>query len=260
MRSRRRGARPLETEETNFLGSVSDLMAGLLFVFIIMLMVFAINLRRAEESLQEQEETKREEIKQLRGADAARAQLLEELQTRLKKEGLAVEIDIEHGVLRLPEEILFRSGFADFQPGGRERLALVAQNLHLLLPCFTVSSVGVCPERTFSANLDAIMVEGHTDDVPLRPGMRFKDNWELSAARAIKTYEVLMEHSPELASFVNERSEPLFGVAGYADSRRVDFETTPEARARNRRIDLRLLMSPPDTSDVELPAHVGVDR
>ncbi len=36
-------------EEDNYLASVSDLMVGLLFVFIIMLMAFALNLRTAEE-------------------------------------------------------------------------------------------------------------------------------------------------------------------------------------------------------------------
>ncbi|AKU92632.1 Flagellar motor rotation protein MotB [Vulgatibacter incomptus] len=228
---------------------MSDLMAGLLFVFIITLMVFAFNLRRAEDSLRQAEEQKQEEVKQLKGADAARAQLLSTIQTRLAREGLAVEIDVEHGVLRLPEEILFRSGFDDFNPGGRERLAVLADNLATVLPCFTVGSIDRCPQRTYDANVEAVVIEGHTDDVPLLPGMRFKDNWQLSAARAIRTYEVLTSRSAELLSFRNERGEPLFGVAGYADSRRVALESTPEARARNRRIDLRVLMTPPSTDE-----------
>lgn len=237
------------TEEGSYLASVSDLMSALLYIFILAVVVFTLDLLTAEESVREVEAEKREEIRQLRGADDARAEMLERLESALRQRGLTVEIDVEHGVVRLPEEVLFRSGRDQFNPGGEERLAMLAEELEILLPCYSFG--GDCPDRNFEASLEAVVVEGHTDDQPLRAGSQFRDNWELSAARSIRTFGVLMAHRPQLRTFVNQKGEPLFGIAGYADSRRVAPETTPEARERNRRIDLRFIMSVPKKYIVE---------
>lgn len=246
----RRGSDRKPEEQANYLASVSDLMSALLYVFILAIVVFMLNMRSAEENLLKAEETlrrteeeKQEEILQLRGADLALAEFLERLQSALQERGLNVHIDLEHGALRLPEEILFRSGRVEFNPGAKENLEMLAEELEKILPCYSGGSN--CPDRKWDANLEAIFVEGHTDDQPVREGSHFRDNWELSAARSIRTFDVLMSHRPALRSFMSSKNEPLFGIAGYADSRRVDMETTPEARQKNRRIDLRFLMSPP---------------
>lgn len=239
----RRRSNGQPAEEGSYLASVSDLMSGLLYVFILAVAIFTLDLLTAEESVLQVEAEKREEIRQLRGADEARVELLRRLKEALQVRGLSVEIDMEHGVLRLPEEILFRSGRDQFNPGGEERLEALAKELEALLPCYSVGSA--CPDRTFEASLEAVVVEGHTDDQPLRAGAGFRDNWELSAARSIRTFSVLMGHRPTLQAFVNQKDEPLFGIAGYADSRRVDPGTTAEARERNRRIDLRFIMGVP---------------
>lgn len=77
-----------------------------------------------------------------------------------------------------------------------------------------------------------ILVTGHTDSVPLRPGPRFADNQELSEARAASVGALL--------------AGPLHGVervvaAGKGDREPIADNSTAEGRARNRRVEIVLL-------------------
>lgn len=92
-----------------------------------------------------------------------------------------------------------------------------------------------------------IQVEGHTDDRPV-PGTSYPaDNWELSSARAIGVVRFLSREAGLPGS--------LFSASGYADQRPVDSNRTPEGRALNRRIEIRLffLLSGDDRRSVESP-------
>jgi len=77
-----------------------------------------------------------------------------------------------------------------------------------------------------------IRLEGHTDSVPIH-NERFRNNWELSAARGIAMLELLCERY----GLQQER----FAVAGYADTTPVASNDTPEGRTHNRRVDLVIL-------------------
>lgn len=89
-----------------------------------------------------------------------------------------------------------------------------------------------------------VRVEGHTDNRPFRKdGMT---NWELSALRATEVVRYFVEH---------EKFKPgEIYSAGYADTRPIAINDTPEDRAMNRRIDLKILYDqpgdyiPPDVS------------
>jgi chemotaxis protein MotB len=146
------------------------------------------------------------------------------LQQALKSLHATVRIDtvqiIEPGdstiVLSLPELVLFESGAA----------ALRAEALPFLQ---ALAEVLVELDRQ-------IKVQGHTDNVPVRT-VQFPSNWELSAIRAVMVVRALSE---------------LYGVpaqnlsaAGYADSRPVTDNTTPENRAKNRRVEIVVLERKP---------------
>ena len=77
-----------------------------------------------------------------------------------------------------------------------------------------------------------LRVDGHTDDTPLRPGAPFADNWELSQARALSVVRYMSE----------EEGIPPQRLAanGFGEYQPLDPRDTPEARARNRRIELKL--------------------
>jgi chemotaxis protein MotB len=114
------------------------------------------------------------------------------------------------------DRILFDSGEADLKPGGADVMRKVATIL------------------ASHPNLK-IHVIGHTDDVPIRPAARkrFPSNWELSTARATAAVRFLTEQAG-----VDPRR---LGAVGYGEFRPVADNSTPEGRARNRRIAITIL-------------------
>jgi chemotaxis protein MotB len=79
---------------------------------------------------------------------------------------------------------------------------------------------------------NGVRLEGHTDSVPIH-NSRFRNNWELSAARAIAMLEVFEKH------FLVPRER--MAVAGYAETAPADNNGTAEGRAHNRRVDVVIL-------------------
>jgi len=77
-----------------------------------------------------------------------------------------------------------------------------------------------------------VRLEGHTDSVPIHTA-RFRNNWELSAARSIAMLNVLCDRF--------QLSPERFSVAGYADIAPVASNDSEQGRARNRRVDIVIL-------------------
>ncbi len=74
-----------------------------------------------------------------------------------------------------------------------------------------------------------IRVQGHTDNIPINTP-RFRSNWELSTSRAVSVAHALIEGGVLNPNRVQ--------VSGFADTRPVDTNETPEGRARNRRVEI----------------------
>lgn len=77
-----------------------------------------------------------------------------------------------------------------------------------------------------------IVVEGHTDNLPLGPGSRYANNRELSLLRAEAVVELLEEKGI---------SSERLSMYGYGSSRPVSSNTTPIGRAQNRRVEIRMI-------------------
>lgn len=128
------------------------------------------------------------------------------------------DIRIEGDRFLFQSELLFATGSADLGETGREQVAGLAATLHEL-------------RDRIPDDLDWVLqVEGHTDRRPIRTA-QFPSNWELSTARAQTIVRYLMDQGipPE-----------RLAAAGFAEYHPVDERDTPEAWARNRRIELRL--------------------
>jgi len=74
-----------------------------------------------------------------------------------------------------------------------------------------------------------IKVHGHTDSIPISTA-RFRSNWELSAARAVSVAHQLMRG--------DYLDQSRFEVTGFAETRPLAPNDTPENRARNRRVEV----------------------
>jgi len=74
-----------------------------------------------------------------------------------------------------------------------------------------------------------VKIVGHTDNIPVSDNNRYKNNWELSAARACDIVTLLIEKG----------IDPIFLTAsGRASVEAIASNETPEGRARNRRVEI----------------------
>ena len=77
-----------------------------------------------------------------------------------------------------------------------------------------------------------VRVEGHTDNVPVRSGAAYRDNWDLASLRASTVVGVLVEGGVD----------PLnIATLGFGEHRPVAENGTPEGRAANRRTEIVLV-------------------
>lgn len=121
-------------------------------------------------------------------------------------------VDVKDGKIyvSLAEDLLFKSGSYSIDEKGVGALAKIAEVLK--------------DQKDIT-----IVVEGHTDDVPMRPGEVIKDNWDLSVMRATSIVKALTKSGlqPEMVA-ASGRGEFVPKVN----------ETTKEARAKNRRSEI----------------------
>lgn len=117
-------------------------------------------------------------------------------------------------------EVLFEPGAADLSPEGKSQIAGVVAILQEV-------AAAIPPELNW-----IIRVDGHTDNVPLSGQGIFADNWELSQARALSVVRYMQKD----LGFPPDR----LAATGFGEYQPVAPGDTPEARAQNRRIELKL--------------------
>ncbi|AHH08245.1 Chemotaxis motB protein [Borrelia anserina BA2] len=94
-------------------------------------------------------------------------------------------------------------------------------------------------------------IEGHTDSVDVDINGIWKSNWQLSSARAVNMLEQILNYTDQSKI---KSIESKFEVSGFASSRPVATDNTPEGRAYNRRIDILI------TSDASLSSTKGINQ
>ncbi|MEJ0016164.1 MAG: peptidoglycan -binding protein [Acetobacteraceae bacterium] len=116
-------------------------------------------------------------------------------------------------------EVLFPLGSAELTPTGQA-------GLHALAGTIKEIAAQIPPDIKW-----VMRVDGHTDRQPIRGSLAFSSNWELSAARAITVVKLLIADGVPADHLA---------ATGFADYQPLDPADTPEAYAKNRRIELRL--------------------
>jgi len=117
-------------------------------------------------------------------------------------------------------EVLFEPGAANLAPEGKSQIADVVALLRDVAD-------------KIPPDIDWILrVDGHTDNVPLSGQGAFADNWELSQARALSVVRYMIGD----LGFAPSR----LAATGFGEFRPVAAGDSPEARAQNRRIELKL--------------------
>ena len=117
-------------------------------------------------------------------------------------------------------EVLFSTGSSNLSTEGKAEIANVTEILSSVM-------------KDIPDNIDwVIRVDGHTDDTPLSGAGEFKDNWELSQARALSVVKYMITE----LNFSGSR----LAANGFGEYQPINIEDTPEARAQNRRIEIKL--------------------
>jgi len=171
--------------------------------------------------------------------EAAEKQRLEEEKARLEAEAKTLEryksdffgslrgllediegVSIVGDRFVFSSEVLFASGRAELTAAGRQEISKVANILKDVT-------------EEIPQNIDWVLqVDGHTDDQAILPGSRFQSNWELSQARALSVvlYLVTSEQMPPRRLSAN----------GFGEYQPINSANSRDARAQNRRIELKL--------------------
>lgn len=242
-------------EENPYWISFSDIMAGLLVIFVLAAVALLLELTQKSEQWDDA-------IKEIAKAEQVRKDLLREIEHELNEMNIPVKISDNDTVLRIPEDVLtFRQGSYDVPSDERSK--------NIALDIGKVLYASISKDERWKY-LDTIFVEGHTDRVPYK-NRAIKGNWGLSTFRAISVWNywnTVMTEGERLENLKNHVGKNLFSVSGYAETRPVpcsnydaDIENPsvcPDGRLndedslrKNRRIDIRFTVRRPALEDYQ---------
>jgi len=263
-------------EENPFLLSFSDLMAGLLAIFILALIVMMIQLHLKKKELEEDRKKIRVTLVQLiesleginrtqdtvasalDNIDARKndlSSLLEGIREELEERGITIIVAENGTVLRIPEQEL------NFDLGEHE----IPEAFHKTADAIGFALQSAITKEKNRSLLDTVFIEGHTDDVP---NLREMGNWGLSTYRAISLWKYWTEEPGNCSNLKHLKSaateegvppRPLISVSGYGETRPTnpngvplpDVEGRPLGRPEDRRIDIRFTIVTSDKADLE---------
>jgi len=152
-------------------------------------------------------------IKQKEQAAADLRKKLSDALIGFENKGLTITQKNGKVYVSLDESLLFASGKTNVEAKGIEALKNVAKVL----------------EQNPDIN---VMVEGHTDDVPMKGAGDIKDNWDLSVMRATSVTKILLTSAKIDGKRITS--------AGRGEFFPLDNAKTPEARKKNRRTEIIL--------------------
>lgn len=183
---------------------------------------------------EERERVEQEKAARLREVESSYEELLQGMKSELEKGQVTISQLQGRLSVNVLDEILFASGRAEINPQGQEVLARVGEVVEGMT------------DKT-------IAIEGHTDAVPVTGQLAkmYPSNWELSAARATSVVRYLQT----TAGIEPER----LSAVGLGPYHPVDTNDTPEGRARNRRIEIKLVPREPAADQAAIPAVPAAD-
>jgi chemotaxis protein MotB len=129
-----------------------------------------------------------------------------------KDDELSVELKNGKVYVSMSDKLLFKSGSAAVEDKGKSALKSLADVLNR------------------NNDID-ILIEGHTDSIPIKTAI-YKDNWDLSVARATSIVRILSEE--------NKVNPKRLTASGKSEFFNVAPNSNPEGRARNRRTEIIL--------------------
>ncbi len=200
----------------NWLITLSDVLS-LLLVFFVMFFVITKNTGRpVKTNIDKVLNQPSKDAGVQMTASTVSEKIKDEMNSEIKKLDLENDVSVrtvdKEVIITMKEKVTFRPGQAD-----------ILNSLNPML-----DNIAGLIQRHPSFLVD---IEGHTDNVPIRTRL-YPSNWELSVARAMSV----------LKYFINNHgiNPSRLSIKGNADQKPAVPNDTPEDRARNRRVEIRL--------------------
>jgi chemotaxis protein MotB len=161
-------------------------------------------------------QTSTAKLQEEKGALQAKSAQFEQLTASLQNQIANGQVEISElrgkMTVKLKDKVLFASGSTALGKEGRAALDAVAEAFKDLKG-------------------KNVVVAGYTDDVPTGSRLGFKDNWDLSAARAVTVVRYLQSKGV---------SPAILGAMGFSEYRPLAPNDSAEGRSQNRRIEIAL--------------------
>jgi chemotaxis protein MotB len=162
--------------------------------------------------LQQQVKQLQDELtEEQRRAEELSGELAQALSDYREKEQIWLEQKEHLSIVNVSDALLFNSGSADLTKEGTDLVDTI------------VGIAAKYPNRS-------IMIEGHTDNVPIGPNIkdRYQSNWELSSGRACSVLRYMYwKHKMDAAQL---------SAVGYGEYRPIADNENAEGRNKNRRV------------------------
>jgi flagellar motor protein MotB len=187
-----------------------DLMSGLVGVFVLLLVwLLGYQLELAQSLVQEVEKRQIEEQRRV-----AEEQRRISLENALADPLATGRVTLQDGRIGISGSVLFSLNSDQLQPEGQKLLKIL-----------------VAPLRVYLGDRDELlMVSGFTDDLPIQEGnIRFDDNWELSAQRALTVTRALIEEG---------MPPDMVFAAAFGTQQPAVPNLDDQSRSRNRRVEM----------------------
>lgn len=194
------------------------------------------DLKLAQEAIDDQKsiiEQSNEELASLRskleGIALLRVDVLEKVKDSIEEElgetnvaGEALVSIGDNGNIIINESLVFDTDSSTVKQSGKQ-----------LLDNLAIAFENVLSDSSIRENIDAISIQGHTDE---RASQEY--NRELSARRAYSVVNYLMKSNPDLADDFGS----YFAASAYSEFRPLDLGTSDDAYAKNRRIEISVIL------------------
>ena len=175
---------------------------------------------KEEEKQQENNEITKEQLAEiLAQTEEDLSKLKQEIDEYIAANGLSSSLDtslnMSQLIITIRDHALFNSAEATVNKDGQELAVSIAKML----------------ENYPDYN---IVISGHTDNSPIN-NREFRSNWDLSAMRAVRFMDIMLENS--------DVSPARFSAVGYGEHHPVASNDTEEGRAQNRRVEVYMYAS-----------------
>ena len=256
---------------------ISDLIMGLLFIFILVLLKFMLEFQTKKDDLS----------KPL----VERGEIVRSIKEDLKKEGIESEVDVKNGILRLSNVHYFNRGQYELNEKGKKDFKQIKEVLFKNIICYSDWKNKITQKRWPSDSksqdilsqwknycqnkeldkyglIDSILIEGHADKTRIsKEGSLWKrgvkTNLDLAVKRSTTAFQVLSRYEEVafdkrvssgnyLYALTNKKGEPLFGVTSFGNLRshhnknNRSLAQIEKDQRQDRRVDIRFVMGQPE--------------